>query len=196
MSERTLLGRIERLQIQRRALKASGRYDPAPLLQVERAAVGPHGVLGFHEDGWVADVHGACHPQGRGGGGRAVSVGFTEHYRLMAARFGAVPMGIAGENLIVASDRRVTLDDVAAGLVIEAADGDLVLHRVRVAAPCVEFTSFLLGRGSVVAPREEIAAHMAALDGGMRGFVAAVDHLATALTVSKGDRVYSIADSI
>src|SRR5437588_713120 len=49
------LGRIVRLQIQRSSLKTGEKprrsYDPAPLLAVDRVAVGPEGVLGVAHPG-------------------------------------------------------------------------------------------------------------------------------------------------
>jgi hypothetical protein len=193
MAERVLLGRVARLQVQRERLKGGGRYDPGPLLEVGRAVIGPAGLLGWHDGGWLVDVHGSTHPASRGGGRRAVSVGFEGHYRIMAEHFGAVAPGIAGENVILDTGRRVLPAEVAGGVVVESTDGDLHLDGVRVAAPCREFTSFLLGLPEAVA-REQIAAEMAALDGGIRGYVASVDHLATWFTVVPGDRVYTLGD--
>ena len=55
------VGAIVRLQIQRSSLKTGEkphrRYDPAPLLSVERLAVTPDGVLGLSDGGaWLVDV--------------------------------------------------------------------------------------------------------------------------------------------
>src|SRR5438094_275485 len=62
------VGEILRLQIQRSSLKTgekpNRRYDPAPLLTVERLAVTPDGVLGQSDGGaWLVDVHHHAHPQ-------------------------------------------------------------------------------------------------------------------------------------
>src|SRR2546427_7892671 len=61
------LGRIVRLQIQRSSLKTGEKprraYDPAPLLAVDRVALGPDGVLGEDAGGaWLVDVHHRAHP--------------------------------------------------------------------------------------------------------------------------------------
>src|SRR2546425_816411 len=58
------VGRIVRLQIQRSSLKTGEKpnrtYDPAPLLAVDRLALGPDGALGAGSDGsWVAEP---CRP--------------------------------------------------------------------------------------------------------------------------------------
>ena len=58
------IGRIVRLQIQRASLKTGEKptrvYDPAPLLVVDRLALGPDGALGEGSDGsWlVLDLRG------------------------------------------------------------------------------------------------------------------------------------------
>ncbi len=112
MSERRL-GPIVLLQVQRTPLKVpGGPYDPRPLLPVSEAAVGPEGMAGFHDGAWVLDAHHAAHPARRGGAGRALSIGFTGHYRLMAERFGSVPVGIGGENLIVEAPGRLYVKDL------------------------------------------------------------------------------------
>ena len=183
------LGRVVRIQIQRSILKHKGvGYGPAPLLQVEEAAIGPQGITGLHEGGHVMDVNHAGHPSGRGGGRRTLSVGFTGHYRLMAARFGDVPVGIGGENIIVENEGRLFADDLAGMLVILGSGGEIAVTGARVAAPCREFTSFLLGRDGV-ADRSEIAEELAFLGEGMRGFLVDGSALGRPLPVRVGDEM-------
>ena len=187
----TRLGPVVLIQVQRSALKQDGiGYDPSPLLQVEEAAVGPHGLVGLHDGGWVLDVHGALHPKARGGGRRALSMGFTSHYHLMEQRFGGPALGAAGENLIVATERRVVPDDLAGGVVVETTRGPVEFPAPRPAAPCREFTSYLLGFDGV-APRSEIAPDLEFLEGGMRGFLLAVDHLRGWHRLRVGDEVWA-----
>lgn len=187
-----LLGPVARLQIQRERLKGTGVYDPAPLLVVAEAALGPGGMVGRHAGGWVLDVHHAAHPAGRGGGRRALSIGFTGHYEKIRGRYGEVPDGIGGENIIV--DRPGVLDEghLAPALVIRTADGaEVEIGGWQAAAPCLEFTSFLLG----VPPRrqawaEELAADRDFLHHGTRGFVAGTGHLAGPVIIRPGDEVW------
>ena len=86
------VGAIVRLQIQRSSLKTGEkphrRYDPAPLLSVERLAVTPDGVLGLSDgDAWLVDVHHRAHPQTKNEDGlHGVSVGFTAHYDAITSR--------------------------------------------------------------------------------------------------------------
>jgi hypothetical protein len=188
MSDR-LLGPIARLQVQRDSVKSRhAGYDPAPILSVAAAAIGPLGVVGRHDDAWVMDVHHGAHPAGKGGGRRALSVGFTSHYDHMERRFGAAPIGCAGENVIVAADEVIGLCDLAGTIVILAEAGEVALDGARVATPCVEFTSFMLGREGV-APRDEVADELAFLDGGTRGYILGVAHLDRPMIVRVGDLV-------
>jgi hypothetical protein len=188
MSER-VLGTVSRLQVQRRPLKEKGvRYDPMPIVAVDEAAVGPAGMIGSLDGSWVVDVHHAAHPASRAGGRRALSIGFEGHYAAMAVRFAAVPVGVAGENIIVDAEGRVGLEDLAGTVVIEGPDGELELPGARVAAPCPEFTSFLRGASEVL-DRAVLAEDLEFLDGGTRGFILDVSGLPRPMRVRVGDRV-------
>jgi hypothetical protein len=170
------LGSLVRLQIQRASLKTGAKpnrtYDPAPLLAVDRLALGPDGALGAGEGGaWLVDVHHRAHPATKHEDGRnGISVGFTAHYRAMQARFGErLTLGCAGENLIAQTEQPLHLADLAGGLAIVAPDG---AERVRlrvldVARPCRPFTGWALG-GPVES--EVLKERLQFLDGGMRGF--------------------------
>jgi hypothetical protein len=185
----TPLGRIVRIQVQRDSVKRKGTgYDPTPILSVGEAAIGPFGVVGRHDDAWVIDVHHGAHPSGKGGGRRALSIGFTHHYEMMDRRFGVASLGCAGENVIVDVDHIIGLDDLAGTVVILTDEGEVPLTGARVATPCVEFTSFLLGRDGV-APRAEVADDLAFLDGGTRGYILDVGHLTHPMVVRLGDMV-------
>ncbi len=186
------LGEIIRLQIQQVPLKASNfGYAPEYIVPVERSAIDALGVVGWDGAQWVVDTHHKAHPSGRGGGKRPVSVGFTAHYAAMADRFGSAPFGIAGENILIEGPA-MTLEELGVGLLIEAKDGDeLLLERPRVAAPCAEFTSFMLGLDHV-APRPAIIEPLADLHDGRRGFIVSADHATKPQEVNLGDVVYLI----
>ena len=188
MSE-TLLGRVVRIQVQRSILAVKGvGYDPGPLLQVEEAAVGPLGITGLHDGAHVMNVHHAAHPSGRGGGNRTLSIGFTGHYSLMAERFGEVPLGVGGENLIVEHPGRLYRSDLEGTVVMLGAGGEVAVGGARVASPCLEFTSWLLRR-DLVTDRSEVEDEMAFLGEGMRGFILDTGGLERPLPVRVGDRV-------
>ncbi|GMQ97920.1 MAG: hypothetical protein BMS9Abin17_0423 [Acidimicrobiia bacterium] len=196
MTRGDLIGTIARLQVQRYPIKLKGEaYLHEGILQVERAAIDAWGMVGWHDDAWIIDTHHHAHPSRRGGGKRSLSVGFTGHYELMEERFGSAPIGIAGENIIV-DGPPLSLSQMGEGLVIDSSAGiDVMLVRPRVAAPCVEFTSFMLGLDHV-APREEIQAPMADLHDGRRGFIVAADHTTKPAELRSGDKVYAMVDDV
>ena len=170
------LGRIVRLQIQRSSLKTGEKprrsYDPAPLLAVDRAAVGPDGVLGESADGaWLVDVHHRAHPWTKNADGvHGVSLGFTSHYALMRERFGdRITLGCAGENIIVETTGRIAVEDLHSGVSLLGADGRELarLDVLQVAHPCRPFTGWALG-GMVEA--DVLKEQLQFLDGGTRGY--------------------------
>lgn len=189
MHKGELVGEIVRLQVQQVPIKVKGTgYLPEHIVAVERASVDAWGMLGWSEGTWIVDAHHKVHPSRRGGGKRPLSIGFSGHYSAMAERFGSAPIGIAGENVIVDGDP-LWLDDIAGGLVVETSDAELLLERPRVAAPCVEFTSFMLGLDEV-APLVEIQDALSDLHDGRRGFIVAADHQPTPIELRVGDKVF------
>jgi hypothetical protein len=190
------LGRVVGLQIQRSSLKVGPRgdryFDPAPLLPVETLYV-THDGAAADALGTQLDVHNALHPESKNVGGKNdVSIGFTSHYAIMRARFGErLRDGVAGENILVACERPITLDDLAGGILIEGDDGRrLELGRVLVAHPCVEFSRFALN--DPAAPAALVSETLKFLDGGVRGFYAGAE-LSEPARVEIGDRVLRLA---
>lgn len=192
MPEWREIGEVVQLQVQREPLKASGIYRPGALLPVERAMVGSAGMLGHDGDGWVVDAHHTAHPRARGGGNRALSVGFTGHYAAMDDRFGPVADGVAGENVIVAGPP-LRMSDVSDGLLVRRPDGtSYELRAPRPAAPCREFTSYLL-RSPRVLNRSELQDELEFLSEGTRGFIVDVSHLRDLHEIALGDSVLAQA---
>jgi hypothetical protein len=186
----TSVGRIVRLQIHPESLKRGDVYDPSPLLAVERASIDASGMLGWDGTGWVVDIHHAAHPRVKGGGHKALSIGFVGHYERMAERFGDVPIGVAGENIIV-DGPAVSAGEVAAGLVVRTQDGAVVeLRSPTPALACPGFTSHLL-ESPIVLPRDGITDHLAFLSTGTRGFILSVDHIDRSVEMSVGDEVFT-----
>lgn len=183
-----VVGSIVRLQVQADPLKTSGVYRPEHLVSVERGSLSAAGMLGWDGRAWAVDAHHRAHPRSRGGGRRALSVGFTGHYEAMQQRFGTAPIGIAGENVVVEGPP-LRLADVRAGLVLRRADGsEIELRSPHVATPCLEFTSYLMGFDGP-RPREEIAAELSFLDGGTRGYIVDVGHLVGSEEIRVGDEI-------
>lgn len=196
----TPLGRIARLQVQRSGVKLAAKpgaahpqyYDPAALVVVPRLRLTASGAEGLLDRGQtVLDVHHLEHPSSRNARGQNdVSVGFTAHYGLMRDRFGPhLEDGIAGENILVEADRPVELSALAAGLMVETADGTCVLLQdVLVAEPCVPFTRFCLRLGVTDRDTAHVKDCLQFLRKGMRGFYA--NYAGTSSVVlGLGDRV-------
>ena len=189
------LGSLVRLQIQRATLKTGEKpnrtYDPAPIMPVDRLAVGPDGVLGAGRDGsWVVDVHHRAHPATKNEDGLyGISVGFTAHYRAMHARFGdRLTLGCAGENLIAQTETPLRFEDLSGGLAIVAPDGAerVRLRVLEVARPCRPFTGWALGQP---VESDVLKESLQFLDGGMRGFYCVGE--ATGI-VEMGDVLFAI----
>lgn len=181
---------ILRLQIQASPLKQGDKpyrwYDPAPIDPVDRLRVSDDGALGAVDgEPDLVDVHNVTHPSSHNHGrASGLSIGFTSHYRAMREQFGAhITDGIAGENVLVDADRRLTADDLA-GAALRTGDGRTIpFDEVHVAEPCVEFSRFVLRvpRGDAgTAMREPLQQ----LRGGMRGFYVA---LAEPVELTVGD---------
>ncbi len=133
------------------------------------------GVLGSWHDGWAVDRHHRDHPHNENHNpDRTLCIGFTSHYDLMGDRFGEVELGAGGENLIVATERRMTIDDLSGPLSIHSRSGTrLSLGPAEVAAPCVPFTKFCLNDQR--APVDAVKENRAFLEDGMRGFVMSIE---------------------
>ncbi len=182
------IGRIVRLQVHAEPLKRDGAYVPDPLVSVDRAAINADGMLGWDGTGWVVDTHHRAHPRAKGGGNRALSIGFTGHYAAMSERFDSVPLGIAGENIIVEGPA-ITASEIIDGVVVRRSDGsETFLRTPKPAIACAGFTSFLLGSDELL-EREDIADHLSFLSTGTRGFILSVDHLDRPVEISVGDEV-------
>jgi hypothetical protein len=192
-----LLGEIAQLQIQRQSLTiGSGptRYfDPAALLVVEEMFLTPGGACAPAPDGsCIVDVHHTAHPFSRSRGENTLCIGFSRHYDAMRVRFGeAFTFGCAAENIIIAGPAsRVALSDLAAGIVIETAQGPATLTRVEVAAPCVPFSKYALHDPDP--STEAIKSALQFIDHGVRGFYCTFTGPKTA-TIRRGAKVFAAA---
>jgi hypothetical protein len=188
------LGKIVRLQIQTSSLKTGVAphrvFDPAPILAVQRLALGPDGAYGLESNGgWMVDIHHRSHPDSRNpNGAQGISLGLTSHYGAMRDRFGKrIELGCAGENIIVETPQHLTLDELLGGVVVLSPAGEEVLRLavLDVAHPCKPFTGWALGRR---VESDVLKAHLQFLDGGMRGFLCGAEKTGI---VSLGDRIVS-----
>jgi hypothetical protein len=187
------LGKVIRLQIQRSPLKAGEKpdrmYDPSPILAVSELTLTRQGAIARALDGaLLLDVHHADHPQTRNVKSvNALSVGFTSHYAAIRAQYGDhVTDGCAGENILIEAERRVMLEEIAAGLAIQpaGADAPVWLRVNQVAAPCREFSGYVMDGPGAAALKEALQF----LDDGLRGFYCALAG-SEPVTIAVGDRV-------
>jgi hypothetical protein len=186
-----LIGQIVRLQVQESSLKVGERlhrwYDPAPIRAVPALTLDAHGVIGRTDTGdTISDVHNATHPASKNrAGSNGISVGFTSHYGAMRARFGDHLMdGIAGENILVATERTFTEYDFVAGLRIETTDGATIdLEQVIIAEPCVEFSRFSLRYPNDAPADHAVTDALNFLRKGTRGFYATYRGVPVTITV-------------
>jgi len=191
------IGSIKLLQIQRSSLKLGEclhtYYDPAPLLVVQCLLLSSGGVIGLTEDQQeIMDLHHSDHPLTHNNGKNGVSVGFTTHYQAMREQYGAhLSDGIAGENILVATERAFALADLGRQVVIENQQTSqrAYLSVVKAASPCVEFTHFAVNRGLSLSAAE-LKAALQFLDGGRRGFYMRAAERDVPVAIQVGDRVF------
>jgi hypothetical protein len=189
------IGTVVRLQIQTANLKVGERprrYDPAPLRSLESLEATPEGVLGqIAPDAPILDVHHARHPRSKNRGGvNGVSIGFTAHYAAMRERFGEhLSDGIAGENILIATSRHWQEQDLAGSVILVGeSPSPLTLGQIVVAAPCVEFSRYALRFPDDAPADASVTQALRFLDGGRRGFYAAV--LGEPARVTLGTQVF------
>lgn len=195
-----LIGSIKQVQIQRYSVKFGQKphvtYNPGPIQIVEQLQLTPDGVVGII-DGPTAiiDVHNAQHPttHNRSGTNNNISFNFTSHYQAIRQAYGdRIHDGIAGENILIETNQPYRLEDLGDGLIIERAQDkqQIQLHSLSVAAPCLEFSLFVLN--SQEEPGHEQIKHtLQFLHHGQRGFYALVTEGPDKNFIQAGDRVYS-----
>jgi hypothetical protein len=191
------IGIVKQVQVQCSSLKRVTNetqiYDPAPLLVVNGLLVSSKGVIGLKSDGEkIVDVHNADHPQSKKREENGVSVGFTSHYSEMRAKYGSHLIdGIAGENILVESDKIVRLADLGKQLLFQnSVTGVLVsLAQLCVDAPCEPFSRFALQQSPPV-PVATMKATLQFLHNGIRGFYAT----ASDGVIQAGDKVLASDD--
>jgi hypothetical protein len=192
------IGKIARLQIQRKGLKVGQKpyrtYDPSPILSVDRLRVTPNGAVALlPNDDTVIDVHNVDHPDSKNAGDNSISIGFASHYQQMRDRFGDHLFdGCAGENILIETDRSVSLDALSRGIAFRLGSSDdyLWLSEIKVALPCIEFSRYSAKMPHAERDTAVIKETLQFLDGGMRGYYTMPTNSDRPLVVSVGDRVY------
>ena len=180
------LGEVALLQVHGDQVKRRDRYDPAPLIQVEEAAVTHDGMLGWTGAAWVVDKHHQVWPEP--GPRRPLSIGFTSHYARMRDRYWDVALGAAGENIVIKTDRVVALGDLGERLIVRGQGREAVLLPVKVAKPCLQFSSYMR-RLPEVGSYEDLAEDMKFLGEGTRGFIVTMIEHGEPVRIRVGDEV-------
>lgn len=192
------LGQVRLVQVQPAGMvietPAGDFYDVTRRVEVERLLITALGIEADLANGeHVLDIHHMEHPD-KAYKDDLVSIGFTSHYAAMRERFGEhMQDGTAGENIIIASDREIWLEDLGQQVLIENAETgqQTVFEILRIARPCNEFSHFVANSQHARLPAAELKSTLQFLDHGRRGFLLALAEGQSACTVQAGDRVFA-----
>jgi len=189
------LGPIVRLQVQTASLKQGQKphrwYDPSAIRSVPELILDDGGATGFDGEP-IADVHHRASPHAKHRGDNGLSIGFTGHYARIRERFGSfLTDGIAGENILIDADGVFPEPDLAGGLIVKGTQAAVVIDRIVVAPPCVEFSKFCAGYAVDQKPDLVITETLRFLHDGMRAFYATLGAgNASPARIAVGDMVY------
>jgi hypothetical protein len=195
------LGVVKMVQLQPSGLiveTPSGyTYDPSRRLVVDQLRITPSGIEAASAQGdLLLDIHHSAHPDTHFEGDNAISIGFTSHYAAMRARFGDhIVDGSAGENIIIAYDREVWLEDLGQRIAVQNPDsGKLILMDViQFAAPCEEFSHFAADNQHTRLPASQLKSTLQFLSNGRRGFLLALSAGQTSAAIQPGDQVFAVS---
>jgi len=194
------LGKVKLVQIQPSGLiietPSGDFYDASRRVEVERLLITPLGIEATLEDGkHVLDIHHINHPDKAYDKKDLVSIGFTSHYEAMRARFGEHMLdGIAGENIIIESDREIWMDDLGQKIAIENLETgqQVLLDLVKFAKPCNEFSHFAANSQHEKLQAADLKSTLQFLNNGRRGFLLILSNGQERATVQLGDRVFVV----
>jgi hypothetical protein len=189
------IGHVDLLQIQRSSLKIGKRpnayYDPTSLLEVPCLLLTPTGVIGITEDGThIIDVHNTLHTDTHNKGDNGISIGFTSHYLETSQKFGDhITLGIAGENIIIRTDRHIRLEDLGNEIIFQNPVNEEIFHLevIRVAAPCVEYAQFCVKKPL---SSQEMENTLQFLHNGQRGFLIKIKNNHPSVSLKAGYIVF------
>ena len=188
------IGEINRLQIQVNRLKRGSGGDRVYVLDNLRLMpalrLTAEGIVGLDGQGgeWL-DVHHQGHPDSAFRGSNSISLNFTSHYGRMQGRFGsAISPGCAGENILIETAEEFHPGELTGQIVIITSNGDrAILGGLRVAAPCVPFSRFVLNQGAEPDP-VLLKNTLQFLDRGTRGFYSTL--ASQPVVIRPGDTVW------
>ena len=194
------LGQVKLVQLQPAGLiiktPTGDYYDPSRRVEVDQLRITPEGVEAVTPAGeHVLDIHHIAHPDKAYDNDDLVCIGFTSHYAAMRARFGEHMLdGVAGENIIIEYEQEVWPEDLGQRIGIENQDtGSMALFElVRFAAPCEEFSHFVVQSQHERLLADKLKATLQFLGNGRRGFLFVLSDGQETVTVQPGDRVFVV----
>ena len=189
------IGVVKFVQIQRSPLKQGENpnryYDPAGLMRVDGLKLTDAGALGMNGDGMaIVDIHHKGHPETRHKDGNGISFGLTANYAIMREKFGDhITDGIAGENIIIESQRTLSPDDMGRQVALsDQSSGQTFLFTLtRVVKPCKEYSSFCMGSSL---SGDALKETLQFLDNGRRGYFLRLKDPQQHPTIGEGCRVF------
>lgn len=172
MSEWVTIGSVVKLQVSCTRIRRGPVFDPGPIREVSRVRISPEGVMGFDGSAWMLDSHHRAFPDRKPvAPDRALLIGFEGNYRQVWGAYGPTPLGAAGENVIVSSDRVITPEEIAGGVRITR-DGEAIeLENAAPAVACAPFTRYVLRQPAMSAEDADPARRV--LSRGLRGYLLA-----------------------
>lgn len=193
------LGKVKLVQVQPSGMvidTPSGKFfDVSRRVEVDSLIITALGIEADTAAGeHVLDIHHINHPD-KAYKDDLVSIGFTSHYAAMRQRFGEhMQDGAAGENIIIAYDGEVWLDDLGQQVGIENTQTgqQTLLDILRIATPCNEFSHFAASSQHARLPAMELKSTLQFLNNGRRGFLLALAEGQETATIQAGDRVFAI----
>ena len=108
---------------------------------------------------------------------------------MMVERYRSVPLGAAGENIVIGADRFMSLDDLGIAVIVRGDDREVVLEPLKVAKPCLQFTSYMLDLPELGA-YPDLKDDLAFLDDGTRGFIVTMSESTAPMRLRVGDEVF------
>lgn len=172
MSGWQTVGSVVKLQVSRTRIRRGPVFDPGPLREVSRMRVSSEGVIGFDGGAWMLDSHHRAFPDRKPvAPARALLIGFEGNYRRIWEACGQIPLGAAGENVIVSSDRVIGPEEIAGGVRIGRGEEAVELYKAAPAEACAPFTRYVLGQPDLTA--EEADPVRRVLSRGLRGYLLA-----------------------
>lgn len=192
MAER-FLGTVQSVHIVSEPIITAAGYNPSPVVKVERLQVEDGGALGWLDGRWVLDLHHVAHPESHNRNRKNdLLITFTGLIKQVVAQYGShLGPGAAGEQIVVKTDRPISLSDLGRGLEIRGPRDEEVttLEGLAVAEPCNDYSQYAARKP---VSGDELKAVLQSLGEGRRGFYAKAESGQAPSLVAVGFRVFAL----